>query len=192
MDTSNKPIIEYIPHFLEYCEKEKHLLPKSIENYKRFLNTFVIWLKESNLTHLSPKELSLNHIQKYKDYLSKKISPETQRPITKKTQNLYLIVLRLLLSYFIEKDISSLFPNKIRLFKEDKIEYKNKFLTLEQLERLLQVPDTLQIIGLRDRAMLETLFSTGLKVAQLVALNRNQIKTEKGTKNLEIKILDKE
>jgi len=192
MDSSDKPIIDYIPRFLEYSRKEKNLLPKSIENYKRFLNLFIIWLKESNSSNLSPQKLSPRHIQEYKYFLSKKISPETQRPITQKTQNLYLIALRLLLSYLIEKDIPSLLPNKIKLFKEEKTQSKNKLLNLKQLEKLLQAPDTSRVTGLRDRVILEVLFSTGLKVAQLTALNRDQIKIEPDTRNLEIRILDKE
>ncbi len=191
MDKSSKSIIDHIPHFLEYCQKERHFLLKSVESYNRFLQRFIIWLKQFNLTHLSPEELSLEHIQEYKNYLSKQTSSETNQYITKKTQNYYLIALRALLSYFAEKDIPSLLQDKIQLLKEDKSSGKNKFLNLEHLGKLLNAPKTSTIIGLRDKAILETLFSTGLKVTQLVSLNRDQIKIEMNTKNLEIKILDK-
>ena len=191
MISPNKSIIKYIPDFLEYCRKNKNLSLKTIENYNRFLNPFVIWLKETNRNNLLPNELSIKYIQEYKNYLSNKISPETKKPIKNKTQNYYLIVLRVLLSYFIEKNISSLLPDRVKLLKEEK-EYQRiekKFLNSEEFKKILQAPDVSRVRGLRDRAILVTLFSTGLKVSQLVSLNRNQIKNVEDDQNLEIKIL---
>lgn len=185
-------IIEHIPYFLEYCEKERHLLPKSIESYNRFLNRFKIWLKQSDLINLLPEGLSLKYIEEYKNYLLKQISPETNQPIIKKTQNYYLIAIRALLSYFIENDIPSLLPNKIKLLREDKSLNKNRFLNLKELEKILQIPKTSTIIGLRDKVLLEILFSTGLKITQLVSLNKDQVKINGDTRNFEIKISDKE
>lgn len=193
MGVLTKPIIEYVPHLLEYCQKEKGLSLKTIKNYKQFLKRFVIWLKQSNQTDLSPGELSLKHIQEYKDYLSKQISPQSNQPITKKTQNYYLIALRALLSYFIEKNIPSLLPHKINLLKEEKIPRSvDQSLSLGYFKKLIEMPEASTIIEIRDKALLETLFSTGLKVSQLVSLNRNQIEIGKNVKNLEIKISNKD
>jgi integrase/recombinase XerD len=160
--SKNKTIIEYIPIFLEYCKKEKHFLPKSIENYYRFLKRFITYLRNSHKKQLLPHQLSAEHIQSYKLYLSKTIHPVTKKPISKVTQNFYLIAVRALLFYFLEKDIRSLLPDKIKLLKQDDYKIKNILLTLKQLKKLLSAPNTSKINGLRDRVILEILLSTGL------------------------------
>ena len=186
----NKPIIKYLPDFLDYCEIEKGLSLKTQENYNRFLNKFFIWLKEQNLTSLSPDKLNSQHIWRYKVYLSRHIDKIRQKPLKKTTQNYYLIALRSLLEFFVEKEITSLSPSKVKLAK-DKADKEIKFLKLEQLSRLLNTPDISTIIGLRDKALLESLFSTGLRVAELAALNREQIKIKDDTDYLEIAVVGK-
>jgi integrase/recombinase XerD len=163
-----KTIIEYIPDFLEYCEIEKNLADKSIKNYDEFLKPFKEWLILSNLEGLKPNELTKDHIWDYRLYLSR------TKKLSKTTQNYYLIALRNLLNYFAEYDIPSLAVNKVKLSRVTMKEKKIKFLDLEQIEKLLLAPDISTLIGLRDRAILEVLFSTGLRVAELVSLNRNQ------------------
>lgn len=164
-----KTIIQYIPDFLEYCEIEKGLADKSIKNYENFLKPFKTWLFSLGLEDLKPDELTSKHIWSYRLYLSR------TRKLSKATQNYYLIALRALLSFFVDKDIPCLPLNKINLARLVAKERKIKYLTLEQIERLLLTPDITKIIGLRDRAILETLFSTGLRVAELTSLNRNQL-----------------
>jgi len=187
--SQSKPIIECIPIFLEYCQKEKNLLPKSIENYYRFLNRFVAYLRYSGKDKLLPHQLSPEHIEDYKAYLSEITNPTTKQPISKVTQNLYLIGLRTLLSYFSEKNIPSLLPDKIKLLKQDKPRPENILLNSEQLKKLLSAPNTSTHNGLRDRVILEILLSTGLKINQIVTLNKNDV--EFRPRNFEIKILDK-
>ena len=109
----------------------------------------------------------------------------------KTTQSYYLIALRALLSYFSAKDVLSLPADKIALPKADKREKSLKFLNLEQIEKLLLAPDINTIIGLRDRVILETLFSTGLRIAELIALNRDQFVNIKNKKDLELAIVGK-
>jgi site-specific recombinase XerD len=101
-----------------------------------------------------------------------------------------LIALRNLLNYFTDKDIESLPAEKIKLAK-DKTAQVPKFLALDQIEKLLLSPDTSHNIGLRDRAILEVLFSTGLRVAELAALNKDQLKLKNDTKDLELGITGK-
>ena len=113
-----------------------------------------------------------------------------KRTLKKSTQNYYLIALRSLLEFFVEKNIPSLSPTAVKLAK-DKTEKEVKYLTLRQIEKLLLAPDTNKKTGLRDRAILETLFSTGLRVAELVSLDMDQIKIKSGTKELEIAIVGK-
>jgi site-specific recombinase XerD len=185
-----KPIIKYLPDFLDYLEIEKGLSGKTQENYSRFLNKFFQWLKNNNLDDLKPNGLSASHIWKYRVYLSRHASQGAKKTLKKSTQNYYLIALRSLLEFFAEKDIASFSPTKIKLAKE-KSDKEIKFLKLDQIEKLLLAPDVNNKIGLRDRAILETLFSTGLRVAELTALNRDQIKISDIAKELEISIMGK-
>jgi integrase/recombinase XerD len=178
MEKSSKPIIEHIPLFLNYC-KEIGLSERTFKNYKNYLKRFILWLKRENKNTLLPHELTANDINAYKFYLSN-YKDEKGRPLKKLTQNYYLIALRALLGYFIAKDIVSLLPAKITLPKDAGREKTVKFLNLEQIERLLLAPDIKTATGLRDRAILKTIVSTGLKVNQLIKLNRNQLKDMPG------------
>ena len=185
-----KNISNYLIEYLDYIEIEKGLSSKTQENYARFLKKFFNWLKNNKLAKISPKELTTKHIWKYRIFLSRHINPKTKKTLKKSTQNYYLIALRSLLEYFIDRKIASLSPSEIKLAKNKK-DKEIKFLTLKELEKLLLAPNTNKIIGLRDKAILETLFSTGLRVAELVALNREQLKILKTTTDLEISIIGK-
>jgi len=187
-----KPIIEYLTDYLDYLEIEKGLSAKTQENYTRFLNKFFNWLTDNHLDKLKPEKLTDKHIWKYRVFLSRHIDPQTQKGLKKTTQNYYLIALRSLLEFFAERGISTLSPTTIKLAK-DKADKEVKVLKLEQLEKLLLSPDTRGLRGMRDRAILESLFSTGLRVAELVALDREQFKiTDKHLKaGMEVTILGK-
>jgi site-specific recombinase XerD len=189
MDT-NKPIIKYLIDFLDYCEVEKGLSSKTQENYTRFLRKFFGWLKETDQEGLKPASLTPEQIWQYKVYLSRHADPKTKKTLKKTTQNYYLIALRSLLEFFAEKDIPSLPSSKVKLAK-DKADKEIKFLKLDQLSRLLSSPSSGTIIGLRDRALLETLFSTGLRVAELAALNRDQLRIKEETKDIETAVIGK-
>ncbi len=186
MEQSQKPLPQHLNDFLDWLDIEKGLSNKSQENYSRFLKKFLDWLKENNLENLKPHELSPVHIWQYRVYLSR----HSKKSLKKSTQNYYLIALRSFLNYFANRDILSLPAEKIKLAK-DKGDKKVHFLNLEQIEKLLSSPDTNKINGLRDRAILEALFSTGLRIAELVSLNREQIRITPITKDLEISIVGK-
>ena len=187
---SNKPIIKYLTEFLEYLEIEKGLSNKTQETYTRFLNKFFGWLKKNKLESLKPHELTSEHIWNYRVFLSKNINSNTREPLKKSTQNHYLIALRNILGFFTDRDILCLPLEKIKLAKEKK-EKAVKFLGLEQIEKLLLSPNVKTITGIRNRAILETLFSTGMRVAELISLNREQIKFSPDIKELEIVIIGK-
>src|SRR3989338_250947 len=174
MNKSNKPIIVYITDFLEYCEVEKGLSNQTIKNYNHFLGQFKKWLESNNLSGLRPEQLNKDHIWDYRLFLSRRLTQKKGLNLKKSTQGYYLIALRGLLDYFAEKDIKSISSEKIKLPKEQRSK-SVKFMTLDQIEKLLLSPDTNTLFGLRDRAIMETLFSTGLRVAELTALNRSQI-----------------
>jgi len=174
MKTTNKPIKDLIPDFLEYCEVEKGLSPKTSENYFRFLKKFTEWLKEKNMGELKPHQLNEKIVWDYRIFLSRSRYLPTRDFLKKTTQNYYLIAIRALLNYFSVKDIKSLAPNKINLPKLTDKDKQIKFLTIEQIESLLSSTE-----NPRDRAIMEVLFSTGLRVSELVSLNIDQFNFEK-------------
>jgi len=190
MEKSNIPIIKHIPDFLDYCEVEKGLADNTQKNYKRYLEKFISWLKKTNKVDLLPHELTPDDIWQYRLFLSR-FQDKKGQSLKKITQNYYLIALRAFLSYFIAKDIVSLPSEKISLPKDAKREKTVKFLNLEQIEKLLLAPDTKNPKGLRDRTILEALFSTGLRIAELVALDKEQFNNIKDKKDLEISVIGK-
>jgi len=189
MKKSDKPIIKHIPDFLDYCEIEKGLSNNTQKSYHRFLKKFVEWLKITGKENLKPHELTPEDIWNYRIFLSRKYKYRDKN-LKKITQNYYLIALRALLSYFADRDIASLPKDKIKLPKIKK-EKTVKFLNLEQIEKLLLAPNTKTKIGLRDRAILEILFSTGLRIGELIALNKEQFANIKNKRDLELSIIGK-
>jgi site-specific recombinase XerD len=190
MEKSSKTIIKSIPDFLDYCEVEKGLSNKTQENYKRYLTKFEVWLKSSHKPDIKPHELTSEDIWAYRLFLSR-FTDEKNRPLKRTTQNYYLIALRALLGYFVAKDIECIPPGKVALPKDSRNEKTVKFLNLDQIEKLLSTPDTESPQGLRDRAILESLFSTGLRIAELTNLNKEQFENIKDKKDFEISIIGK-
>ena len=186
---TQKPIIKYLPDFLDYLEIEKGLAAESQKNYARFLHKFFQWLEITKQTALSPKDLSPDHLLKYRLYLSRSTT-RAGSGLKKSTQNYYLIALRNLLAFFAERDIASLPSDKIKLAR-DRADKEVKFFNLDQLMRLFEAPSLDNPSGLRDRAILETLFSTGLRVAELVRLKRDQLRLKTATDFLEISVIGK-
>lgn len=185
MEIGPKPLPQYKQDFLDWLDIEKGLSSKSQQNYDRFLQRFFVWLKVNNLENISPKDVTQELVWKYRVFLSRHES------LKKSTQNYYLIALRSLLTYFTEKDITSLPPEKVKLARE-KEERQVRFLTLEQLEKFFATPHTSTFNGLRDRAILESFFSTGLRIAELVNLNRAQIKfPQNPSEELEVTVTGK-
>jgi len=190
MQKSEKSIPHHVSDFLDWLDIEKGLSSKSQENYSRFLKRFLDWLKINKLHNLRPHDLTSDHIWKYRVFLSRQSRPHSSTPLKKSTQNYYLIALRSFLNYFAERDIMSLPSEKIKLAR-DKSDKHVRFLTFEQLEKLFEIPKTSTPQGLRDRAILEVFFSTGMRIAELTALNREQIKIPKTGQELELGIVGK-
>jgi site-specific recombinase XerD len=190
MTKSNKAIPRHLNDFLDYLDIEKGLSNISQKNYHRFLNKFLHWLELTNNQELKPHELNPQYIWDYKLYLSRFKDPKTKKYLKKTTQSYYLIVLRALLDYFSDKDIEAMPSSKVKLPKLSK-ERVPKFLNLDQIEKLLLQPDTSNKIGLRDKVILEVLFSTGMRVAELTTLNRDLFSNLKNINDLEITIIGK-
>src|SRR3989338_5312763 len=185
-------IPQYCNDFLEYCEVEKGLSPMTSKNYRRFLDKFFLWLRKNDLETLAPQDLTEDHIWKYRVWLSRlpNATKKTSPGLASSTQIRYLIALRALLGFFHEKNIPSLPTEKIKLPKETH-ERKVKFLSLEDVEKILASPDTKHFAGVRDRAILETLFSTGLRVAELVSLDTKHLAGAMRKDDFEISISGK-
>lgn len=162
-----KKLSELIREFLEHVEVGKNQSNKTLENYNHYLSRFLKWYGDK-----SPGQISLNDVHKYRLYLSR-FSDERGRTLGTKTRNYHIIALRAFLKYLIKNDINTLPPEKIDLQKipERSVEY----LTRDELERLFKATDAGSLKGKRDRAILETLYSTGLRVSELVSLNRKQV-----------------
>jgi len=190
MKKSATSILGHFSDYLDWLDVEKGLSNKSQENYSRFLKRFFEFLKINKSEKILPHELTNDNIWKYRLFLSRQYVQADKTSLKRSTQNYYLIALRSLLTYFSDKDILSLPPEKVKLPK-DKTEKTINFLTLDQIKKLLESPDVSSNIGLRDRAIMETMFSTGLRVAELTALEKEQINIKNDTKDIEVGIIGK-
>ena len=165
-----------VDEFLEYLEIERNLSPLTIRDYRHYLDNFIKWSK-TNSPITKPSDITVDLIRKYRVYLAHYNSPNGNLPIKKVTQNYYVIALRSFLKYLIRKDLEVVSPDKIDLPKTESRSLK--FLDRDQLERLLGQPDVSTERGIRDKTLMEMLFSTGLRVSELCKLNRDQINLER-------------
>jgi site-specific recombinase XerD len=164
-----------IKEFLEYLEVEKNASKLTIRDYQHYLETFALW-HFSTQSGKTIAELDLGTVRKYRVYLANKVD-ERGKGLKKVTQNYYVIALRSLLRFLIKNDQKTLEPSKIDLPKTESRSLK--FLEREQIDRLVTMPDTSKEDGVRDRTILELLFSTGLRVSELVKLNHAQINIDR-------------
>lgn len=169
--------------FLEYVEIEKGRSLNTVENYDRYLTKFFNFLKSDN-----PEDINEKSIREYRLWLNRQPntawkkksvlqkSTNTENNLSKKTQNFYLIALRSFLKYIAKRGVKSLPGEHIELAKTS--ERTLDLITNEELERLLNAPfldikNKDSIKSLRDKAIIELLFSTGLRVSELCSLNRD-------------------
>ena len=165
-----------IAEFLEYLEIQKGCSPLTIQRYGHYLERFYKWVTE-NARSTKAAEINLELVRKYRLYLAR-LRAHDGLPLERVTQSYHIIALRAFLRYLVvQRDIPTLSPDKIELPKQSSRSIA--FLKPEQVERLLNSPQISNIMGLRDRVVLETLFSTGLRVSELVSLNRDQVDLER-------------
>lgn len=160
--------------FLEHLEVERNVSRLTIRNYSHYLRSFIGWLETQDIDDL--RKLNQDLIRKYRVYLVRFVNDRDQ-VLSKKTQSYYIIALRAWLKWLIKNDAPVLHPEKIDLPKAESTHMK--FLSVEKINRLLSQPSISSKSGLRDKAILEVLFSTGLRVSELVGLNRDQIDLKK-------------
>jgi len=159
-------IRDLLKDYLDHLEIEKNRSIKTRVNYERYLKKFLEYSKISK-----PEHISQDLVRQYRLWLNR-------QSIKKNTQNYYLIALRNFLKYLARRDIETLSADKIELGKQS--ERQVIFLENNELERLLGAPKETSFKALRDRAILELLFSTGLRVSELCGLNRESINLKSG------------
>ncbi len=164
-------LIEHKRRFLEYIEIERGRSIKTVMNYDRYLARFL-----SHTKLKQPEDITDESIREYRLWLNRQLARETKRGLAsetlkKRTQNYYLIALRAFLKYLIRQGVKVLPPDRIELAKVSERELD--LISPSDLGRLLSAPDTSTLQGLRDRAILELFFSTGLRVSELCSLSRD-------------------
>lgn len=164
-----------INDFLEYLEIEKNCSKLTIRDYRHYLRVFSEW-HLANARGKTLADLDLGTVRKYRVFLANR-ADEKGLTLKRVTQNYYVIALRSFLRFLIKNDHRTLEPSKIDLPKTESRSLK--FLERDQVERLVTAADTSREEGMRDRAIMELLFSTGLRVSELVKLNRDQINLER-------------
>jgi site-specific recombinase XerD len=155
--------------FLEYTEIEKGRSLNTVQNYDRYLTRFLQFLKKD-----SPSDITDTSVREFRLWLNRQSTgnnKKTGETLKKKTQNYYLIALRAFLKYLARQNVKSLAPERIELAKVG--ERHIEFMTNDELHRLLESPAGSDLKDLRDRAILQMLFSTGLRVSELCSLSRD-------------------
>ncbi|MCX6739651.1 MAG: tyrosine-type recombinase/integrase [Candidatus Parcubacteria bacterium] len=163
-----------IRQFLEYLEIEKGRARNTIENYHFYLNRFLAWSGFSGA-----EQITQDSVRNYRLWLNRQ-TDAAGSPLKKNTQNYHLIALRAFLKYLAKQDIKTLAPEKIELAKMP--ERQIEFLEGSDLQNFLEAPfkiDQPEILQLRDKAILETLFCTGLRVSELAGLKKEAINLNK-------------
>ena len=163
-------IRKLLKDYLDYLEIEKNRSPKTRENYEHYLNVFLDFSKI-----VAPKEITDTAVREFRLILARpsfasQNSGGQTRALKKLTQSYYVIAIRNFLKYLARRDIKTLAAEKIELPKTPSRQIE--ILEYKDLERLLAAPKGDSLRALRDKAILETFFSTGLRLSELCALPR--------------------
>ncbi len=153
--------------FLEYMEIEQNRSQKTIQNYDHYLTRLIDFAGD-----IKVEDIDNELIRKWRLWLNR-LGTNTSDELGKITQNYHLIALRSFLRYCAKRGIPALTPDKIELART--VRKQVTFLNEDELARVFEQPDVNTLSGLRDRAILELLFSSGLRVSELVGLNRDHI-----------------
>lgn len=164
-------LVELKRQFLEYLEIERGRSVKTIENYDRYLERFFAFAKVKTVSQLSETQ-----IREFRLHLNRQAGSKIGgriEPMKRRTQNYYLIALRAFLKFLRKRGIEALSPERIELAKVP--ERSIDLITAAELKRLLAAPDVKTLEGKRDRAILELLFSTGLRISELCGLSIDDV-----------------
>lgn len=160
-----------IDEFLGYLQVEKGCSPLTIRDYKHYLTRFMNWMADRGIRE-DLKDINPDVVRNFRIYLTT-LPGEGKSSMSRRTQGYHVIALRSFLKWLIRNDYAVMAPDKIDLPKVE--ERQVKFLNGEQVDRLLNAPTLSTIQGKRDKAILEVLFSTGLRVSELTKLDRDKV-----------------
>lgn len=160
---------ESVRTFLEHLEVERNLSQFTVRNYSHYLRRFLGWWLKRNQGK-TMEDLTLEDIRNWRLGLAR-------QNLSQVTQGYHVIALRSWLKWLVKQDVTTVLPEKVDVPKGETKSLK--FLNREQVERLLAAPGISNERGLRDKAILEVLFSTGLRVSELVGLNRDTVDTKR-------------
>lgn len=170
-------VSDLIPEFLESLEVEKGRSLNTTRNYELYLNRFYELCSEDMKDELKPGDITPELLRKYRLKLNRFEDNQNHERLSVLTQSYHLIALRGFLKYLSKRGIKSLDPTLVDLPRAAKKQVT--FLHFDEVERLLnEIPEDTET-GLRDRAIIELLFSGGLRVSELCKLNRDSINLER-------------
>ncbi len=172
----NSQLYKLIIEFLQFCEIEKNLSQGTVKMYYFYLKGFLVWLEETyNGRKNKYRDIDQEVVREFRLYLNRKEVGVRGLTMKHNTQNRYLTALRSFLRYLIvEKGYDdTMAPDKVKLGKSDP--RVPKFLTVDQIDDLTSTQDLAKKSGIRDRAILETLFSTGMRISELTSLNKEDL-----------------
>lgn len=182
--------------FLEYCELDKGRSSLTTQNYDRYIDRFLDFLsgqipnkpnpekKYVKNKNIFPADVTQEVVRRYRLYVNR-LKDQEGHDLKSITQNYHIIALRAFLRYLAWRGIETLSAEKVPVAKQGDREIN--FLESAEINNILAMTNTETISGLRDRAMMEVLFSTGMRVSELVNLDTDDINFERG----EIAVLGK-
>jgi len=168
----------HIQDFLDYLEIERNRSNKTLENYDHYLGRFLEFAIEEGHSGLTPIQINLPLVHKYRKFLNR-YTDEHGNELKPVTQNYHIIALRAFLKFLAKEDVKSLAPEKVELAKTPQriVDYLD---ASEVRDLFNAVPQTTTLQDLRDTAILHTLYSTGLRVSELVGLTKDKINLKRG------------
>ncbi len=159
-------VLDLRRQFLEYLEIEKGAALRTVENYSSYLDRYITFSKIKNVEEITP-----DSVREFRLWLNRQATRKKGQTLSKKTQNYYMIALRVFLKYLTKRGIKSMAADQIELAKTS--ERSLDLIESTELYRLLDAPSGNDVKSLRDKAILELLFSTGLRVSELCSLPRD-------------------
>ncbi len=176
MSETKTKLQKYYQQFLEYLEIERNRSRLTLRNYDHYLKRFVDYCAKQGVT--DPKDVDLEVVRSFRLYLNR--LTDNNKALKIITQNYHLIALRSFLKYLAKQDVKSLAAEKIELPKTPARTVE--FLDIDDVERLIKSTDEEKhkLSRLRDRAILEMLFSTGLRISELVSIKRDNLNLKRG------------
>src|SRR3989344_3516482 len=160
-----------LQNYLDHLEIERNRSPKTRESYEHYLKEFLSFAKIK-----SPSDITDDAVRNFRialarpNFSQKNLGGRARKELKKITQNYYVIAIRNFLKYLAKRDIKALSADKIELPKTPSRQIS--IIEYHDLERLLSAPSGSDLRSLRDRAILETFFSTGLRISELCSLSR--------------------